>query len=244
MGDAHKGRGRGILGPMRIIAIGQQAEGVVAIGQEATGLFALGQFATGVIAIGQVARGVVAIGQLSLGIFTVGQLGLGLSFCAAMIGAGGRALGIVLPLVPVPPRKKKLPPVGSLASVRSSGAGWTRATFSRGTGTQILATIDGETLPLRVGADLFLAAYYFATKGSSEPLFVRVSSEGGALRLLEIKRAEEDASGKPWFGVRSVVQLVLLAVAAGVYWHFVVLDLGDFVIRLAQDAAVNGVTFF
>jgi hypothetical protein len=228
---------------MRIIAIGQHAEGVIAIGQEATGFFALGQFATGVIAIGQVARGVVAIGQVSLGIFTIGQLGLGLSFCAAMLGAGGRALGIVLPLVPVPPRKKKLPPVGSLAAARSSGAGWVRATFSRGSGTQILANVDGETVPLHVSADLFLAAYYFAKKGSAEPLFVRVSSEGGGLRLLELKRAEEDASGKPWFGGLSIVQLVLLAIAAGVYWQFFVVDFGDFVIRLAQDAAVNGVTF-
>ncbi|GAB4200279.1 MAG: hypothetical protein OHK0013_11170 [Sandaracinaceae bacterium] len=228
---------------MRIVAVGQHAEGVIAIGQEATGFFALGQFATGVIAIGQVARGVVAIGQLSLGIFTVGQLGLGLSFCAAMIGAGGRALGIVLPLVPVPPRKKKLPPVGPLAAVRSGGAGWVRGTLARGGGTRIVAMIEGQSVPLSVGADLFLAAYYFAKKGSTEPLFLRVSSEGGGLRLLEIKRAEEDRSKKPWLGPLSIVQLVALAIAAGVYWQFFLVDFGDFVVRLAQDAAVNGVTF-
>jgi hypothetical protein len=231
---------------MRIIAIGQRAEGVIAIGQEATGFFALGQFATGVIAIGQVARGVVAIGQLAMGIFAVGQLALGLTFCVAMLGAGGRTLGIVLPIVPVPPRRKKLPPVGPLAGVRASGAGWVRAELAKGSGAQILAKVDGETLPLTVSADLFLAAYYFAKRGggSAEPLFLRVSAEGPGLKLLQIVRAEEDKAGKPWFGAWSIVQLFLLAIAAWAYWQFFVVDLGDFVIRLAQDAAVNGVTFF
>ena len=143
---------------MRIIAIGGRAEGVIAIGQEATGFFALGQFATGVIAIGQVARGVIAIGQLAIGIFAVGQLALGLTFCLAMLGAGGRTVGIVLPIVPVPPRKKKIPPLGSLSDVGRKGSGWVRAELAKGSGTTILADIGGQRVPLEVGADLFLAA--------------------------------------------------------------------------------------
>ena len=96
---------------MRIIAVGQHAVGVIAIGQEATGFFALGQFATGVIAIGQVARGFIAIGQAAMGVFAIGQLALGLTACVAMLGAGGRTLGLVIPIVPVPPRRKKMPAV-------------------------------------------------------------------------------------------------------------------------------------
>lgn len=231
---------------MRIIAIGGRAEGVIAIGQEAVGFFALGQFATGVIAIGQVARGVIAIGQLAIGVFAVGQLALGLTFCVAMLGAGGRTLGIVLPIVPVPPRKKKIPPLGSLADVRHKGSGWVRAGLSKGSGTTLVANVDGERVPLQVGADLFLAAYYFAkgAGGSNESLFLELSSgDGGSTyRLRQIKRAVDDRSGKPWFGAWSLVQLVLLAVASWGYIQFVVVDLVDFMIRLAQDAAVNGIS--
>ncbi len=231
---------------MRIIAIGGRAEGVIAIGQEAVGFFALGQFATGVIAIGQVARGVVAIGQLAIGIFAIGQLSLGLTFCVGMLGAGGRTLGIVLPIVPVPPRRKKIPPLGSLGDVGRKGSGWVRAKLSKGSGTTIVADVDGQRIPLHVSADLFLAAYYFAknTGGSAEGLFLELSSgDGGAsYRLRQIKRAVDDASGKSWFGAWSVVQLVLLAIAAWGYIQFVVVDLIDFMVRLAQDAVVNGVT--
>jgi len=231
---------------MRIIAIGGRAEGFIAIGQEAVGFFALGQFATGVIAIGQVARGVVAIGQLAIGIFAVGQLSLGLTFCVGMLGAGGRTLGIVLPIVPVPPRKKKIPPLGSLEDVGRKGSGWVRARLSKGSGTTIVADVNGRRVPLDVGADPILAAYYFPKNagGSSESLFLDLSSgDGGATyRVRQIKRAVDDLSGKSWFGVWSIVQLVLLAVAAWGYMQFVVVDLIDFMVRLAQDAVVNGVT--
>lgn len=230
---------------MRIIAIGGRAEGVIAIGQEATGFFALGQFATGVIAIGQVARGVIAIGQLAIGIFAVGQLALGLTFCLAMLGAGGRTVGIVLPIVPVPPRKKKIPPLGSLSDVGRKGSGWVRAELAKGSGTTILADIGGQRVPLEVGADLFLAAYYFAKRegGSAEPLFLELASSGGeTYRLRQIKRAVDDRSGKPWFGAWSVAQLVLLAIAAWGYLQFVVVDLIDFMVRLTQDAVVNGIS--
>jgi hypothetical protein len=205
---------------MRILAVGQHAEGVIAIGQEATGFFALGQFATGVIAIGQVARGFIAVGQLALGVFAVGQLALGLTFCLAMLGAGGRAKGIVLPIVPVPPRRKKMPKLGSIAEARQNGSGWVRATLKKGAGTEILVSAGGESTPLTVSPDLFLAAYSFAKSG--QELFVELTSgDRRSVRLRAMANATEDRSGVKWFSGWSIVQLVLLAVAA---WGYMQLD--------------------
>lgn len=226
---------------MRFFAVGQHAEGFIAIGQEATGVFALGQFATGFIAVGQVARGVIAIGQLSMGIFAVGQLALGLTFCVAMLGAGGRTLGIVLPIVPVPPRKKKLPELRGLAHVRDHGSGWMRGKLKR-SGTQFTATLaDGESVPVSVTTDLFLAAYGVAKNGTD--LFLELTTgDRRSYRLRAMKNASDDTSGKPWITGLSFVQLGLLAVAAWGYWQFVIVDLIDFVQRLTQDFFLNGVT--
>ncbi|MES2639967.1 MAG: hypothetical protein V4850_10810 [Myxococcota bacterium] len=85
---------------MRWISVGEEANGVIAIGQFATGVIAFGQVATGVIAVGQVARGFVAIGQVAIGVFAVGMGSVGLVYSVGMLGAGGRGLGIILPLVP------------------------------------------------------------------------------------------------------------------------------------------------
>lgn len=229
---------------MRIIAVGQHAEGVIAIGQEATGILAIGQFATGFVAIGQVARGVFALGQLALGVFAVGQLGLGLTFCLAMVGAGGRAKGIVLPLVPVPPRRKKMPPLADLAAVRSAGSGWVRARLERGGGTTIVAVSGNEKVPLVVTPELFLAAYAKARTGTDE-LFLELSSgDRRTYRLRTMRNATEDRSGASWLGPLSFVQLGLLCVAAWGYMQFFVVDFMDFVVRMGQDAALNGVSFF
>src|SRR5687767_6557913 len=85
---------------MEFISVGQHAVGFIAIGQEARGFFALGQVATGVIAIGQLARGVLTLGQLGFGFIGWGQVGFGILHAVGMVGAGGRGLGLVVPLVP------------------------------------------------------------------------------------------------------------------------------------------------
>lgn len=227
---------------MRILAVGQHAVGVIAIGQEATGFFAIGQFATGVIAIGQVARGFIAIGQLALGFFALGQLALGLSFCVAMLGAGGRSLGGVIPLVPVPPRRKAVPKLSTPAETRS-GRAWWRGTLTNRPGTVKFALkTGGQTVPVAVRADLFFAALHFARNPSIE-LFAEVERRGEGYRLVTLQRAAEDASGKPWFGALSVVQLVLLVVGAAVFVNFCVLDLGDALVAMIRDARINGITF-
>lgn len=226
---------------MRIIAVGQHAEGVIAIGQEATGFFALGQFATGIIAIGQVARGFIAIGQAAMGVFAIGQLALGLTACVAMLGAGGRTLGIVVPIVPVPPRRKKMPALQSLDHARNKGSGWVRGKLSNGTGTQILAHVEGQSFPVTVSTDLFLAAYGAAKQGKE--LFLELSTgDKKSFRIRTMKNVAEDGSGKPWISGWSFLQLVLLLVAAWGYWRFFVVEFVDFLVRLAQDVAVNGIS--
>ena len=226
---------------MQFLSIGGRAEGVIAIGQEAVGIFALGQFATGVIAIGQVARGVVAIGQVSLGFVAIGQLALGLSFGAAMLGAGGRALGIVLPLVPVPRRKKKLPPITSLSEIRLRGEGSVIGTLKRGAGSQISLEADGERIPLVVHSDLFLAAYHYAKTRSQSALVVRLKREGQALALMQMDEAPAPVVGLS--ALVSAAQLALLLIAAGVFMQFCGVDLANFLIRSMNDIRANGVSF-
>jgi len=228
---------------MQFLSIGERAEGVIAIGQEAVGIFALGQFATGVIAIGQVARGVVAIGQVSLGFIAIGQLALGMSFGAAMLGAGGRALGFVLPLVPVPRRKKLLPTITSLSEIRLRGEGYVTGTLKRGAGSQISLEADGERVPLIVDTDLFLAAYHYAKTRSQTSLVVHLMllREGKGLALLHMDEAPAPVVGRSTMVV--ALQLVLLLIAAGVFMQFCGVDLANFLIRSVNDIRVNGMTF-
>lgn len=74
---------------MKLLDVGQEAEGFIAIGQLATGVIAIGQAATGVIAIGQLARGVIVVGQLALGIVAFGQLVGSVTFGGGMLGLAG-----------------------------------------------------------------------------------------------------------------------------------------------------------
>jgi hypothetical protein len=74
---------------MKLIDVGQEAEGFIAIGQFATGVIAFGQVATGVIAVGQLARGVIVIGQLALGVAAFGQLTCAFTYGGGMLGVAG-----------------------------------------------------------------------------------------------------------------------------------------------------------
>ena len=226
---------------MQFLSIGGRAEGVIAIGQEAVGIFALGQFATGVIAIGQVARGVIAVGQVALGFVAIGQLALGLNFGAAMLGAGGRALGIVLPLVPVPGRKKRMPELASLSEVRLRGGGSLIGTLTRTGGSQMALETGGERIPLVVNSDLWLAAYHFAKTRSTTPLLVRLKREGEQFVLVHMDEAPSAVIGLS--AVRIAIQLVLLLIAAGVFMQFCGVDLASFLIRSMNDIRANGMTF-
>ncbi len=225
---------------MRFFAVGERAEGVIAIGGEAVGIVAIGQFATGFLAIGQLARGVIAIGQLAVGVFAIGQLALGLTFCVAMLGAGGRALGIVLPIVPVPPRRKKIPQLHDLAHARTQGSAWLRGKLQR-SGTSFTAVVGDQSVPVAVGSDMFLAAYGVA-KANTDLFIELTSGDRRNYKLRAMKNAADDVSNKPWISVWSFIQLALLAVAAWGYMQFVVVDLMDFVARSAQDLALYGIT--
>lgn len=229
---------------MRFIAVGNPAEGFIAVGQEAVGIVAIGQFATGVIALGQVARGLFAVGQVAVGLFTLGQLALGLHVCVAMVGAGGRGLGGVIPLVPVPPRRKKVPPIGTLNDVATNGSGWVEATLQRHGDTGIVAVVDDRQVPLRVEPELFLAAYGVA-KGVeiSGPVWLELASSdaGRTFALRSMMRVEKQRSARGWFV--PLVQLGLLLGAAAAVIHYALLDLVDACLRLARDAATNGLTF-
>ncbi len=228
--------------PMQFLSVGQRAEGVIAIGQEATGFFALGQSATGIIAIGQIARGVIAIGQGAIGIVTLAQGGLGLSWCMAMIGAGGvRPLGLVLPLVGAPRRTKQVPATKSLEAIRRDGMGWVGAMLSRVGQTQLVAEVDGERVPVKAAeAKLFLAAYG-ATRSGSAPFFLELASGEGGFRLLAMRNPPPRKTIP--LGLR-VAQFLLLIVGAWAFMEFAAMDivafLGRFLLALMRGDLTLG----
>jgi hypothetical protein len=92
-----------------------------------------------------------------------------------------------------------------------------------------------------VSTDLFLAAYGAAKQGKE--LFLELSTgDKKSFRIRTMKNVAEDGSGKPWISGWSFLQLVLLVVAAWGYWRFFVVEFVDFLVRLAQDVAVNGIS--
>lgn len=175
----------------RWIDVGQEAEGFIAIGQMATGVIAIGQMAFGVIAIGQVARGVVAIGQVSLGIFTVGMASAGVVYTVALVGAGGIAgPGLVIPLVPVLPKRPRFPSTVSAAALRAGTvlAGWLRVRLEP-VGTEDVRILHGrEELPVRFARRLWDTARSRASSSRNRALAF-VERQGDELicsRLMDI----------------------------------------------------------
>jgi len=110
--------------------------GIIAVGQIAYGVFALGQMATGVVAVGQVARGVIAVGQGAVGFVAIGQGAIGILYGGAMLGVVGRGFGGVLEVLPKVRvqrfERPKLPPLSSLAELRSADRGWVLARIEDG----------------------------------------------------------------------------------------------------------------
>lgn len=225
---------------IEIISVGQRAEGIIAIGQEATGFIAIGQIATGVFALGQMARGVFAVGQVAIGIFAVGMLSLGLSGSVGMIGAGARGLGGILPIVPGPHRKPKLPNPGNAQAIREGREiGWLPVRIAGGAPN---VAIQHETGPIdasvAAGCNEAVAT---AAAASNVPVYALFGpGPGGRPELRRLMRMFD-----PWatFGgtrwVISAAQLVALAIACAVYCEVVVVPLGDFLL-VALRSIVTG----
>lgn len=221
---------------MRIFDVGQHAEGFIAIGQEATGVFALGQVATGVIAIGQLARGVVAIGQLSFGLVSVGMLSFGLIH-ATGLGAGGRAgPGLVIPLVPAPPKRAQLPETTSLEAIRASGApGWIDVVIAVGKSGLAELVYRSAQLPAQLVASLQQGARNHAKVSNGHALaYVVPAAEG-----LRVTRLVANPNTRAWSPILAAIQIVLLGVLAGAYWELVLVSLGDFLLAMLRDFAAG-----
>ncbi len=218
---------------IEFLSVGQRAEGIIAIGQEATGVIAIGQVATGFFALGQMARGVIAVGQLAVGLVAVGMLAVGPIFAVAMIGAGGRGIGGVLPLVPLPARRAKLPGLGAFASIAAGReTGWLPVTLElRGSSVAIRhaqGPIDASIAPAIEGG---------ARAAASSGLTLLALFGPGARKpeLRRLMRMEDETvvrGGMRW--ALGAAQLVGLAIACGIVWYVAFVDLGDFLVGAAR----------
>jgi hypothetical protein len=219
---------------MQFFSVGQQAEGFIAIGQEATGVIAIGQIATGVIAIGQLARGVFAIGMLSTGLVSVGMLSLGVVYCVAMLGAGGRGVGMLLiPLCP------KLPPQGNPPELArreelelGRASGWIAALVQRSTtGFGLMAA--GQPLRVKLGGNMISAASQ-AFVGAQEVLAYVVPTGQGA-EVTRLMKMPKPSWRSPQFLVLAGAQLAGLAIASVVYFWFGFAPVVDAVLAIVKD---------
>lgn len=218
---------------MQFFSIGQQAEGFIAIGQEATGVIAIGQMATGVVAIGQLARGVFTVGMLSVGVVSVGMLSLGLVHCVSMIGAGGRGVGGVLPLVPKLPVVGQLPEVGRREEIESGRtSGWLAVDVQRAPNG--LALIEGGTpLRVRLGPSMLSAASQVLARG--ERALAYVTPTGLGVEVTRMMRIPTASWRNPQFIGQSLLQLGGLAIASAAYFWFGLTPVVDGILALAKE---------
>lgn len=218
---------------MQFFSVGQQAEGFIAIGQEATGVIAIGQMATGVIAIGQLARGVVAVGMLSVGLFSVGMLSLGVVRCVAMIGAGGRGVGGVLPLCPKLPVSGALPEQSPREDLElGRRAGWIAAAVEGGPQGMSLV-VGGQPLRAKLGANMLQAASQ--AMRASVGVLAYVAPSGQGVEVTRLMRNPGASWRNPSFLGMSALQLGGLAIASAVYFWFGLAPVVDAVIAIAKD---------
>ncbi len=225
---------------IEFISVGQRAEGIIAIGQEATGFIAIGQVATGVFALGQMARGVFVVGQLAIGFFAVGMLSVGLAGSIGMIGAGARGLGGILPIVPGPHRKPKLPGAGSPQAIREGReVGWLPVRI-RGAAQSL--TIEHETgvIPATFSAASKEGASTAAATPDVPVYALFGPGPGGKPELRRLMRMFDTFAT---FGTTrwlvGAAQIVALIVACVVYCEAVVVPLGDFLL-VAVRSIVTG----
>lgn len=214
---------------IEFFSVGQRAEGFIAIGQEATGVIAIGQFATGVFALGQVARGGIAIGQAAFGVVSVGMLSVGLVYSVGMVGAGGRGLGFILPLVPGPLRRGKLPGLAHPDAIRAGReTGWLPV--------RLLPSASGPTIqhatgPIAASIAANLQAGVQTAMKSGVELLGLFGAGAGRPELRRLQRITDAPLFEgPIRWVASAAQVVLLGVACALYWQLVLVDVGDFLL--------------
>lgn len=204
----------------RIVDVGSEATGFIAIGQFATGFIAVGQVATGFIAIGQLARGFFVIGQAAFGIVSLGMLSGGLVGTIGMLGAGGRGIGGILPLVPRLREPRELPPTQSFDEIARGGAaeGWVAASVQLSQDGSARFYTGNVPLPVRVDARLRRAL----SSHAGQTLLVSVRRVGHgfvAERLMQIPK--ERIKEPRWWAIWAV-QLGLLFAASIAFWLLVV----------------------
>jgi hypothetical protein len=196
--------------------VGQHAVGFIAIGQEARGFFALGQVATGVIAVGQLARGVFTIGQLAFGFIGWGQVGFGILHAVGMMGAGGRGIGIVLPLVPSVGKKRVPPETIPVDRALAGAAGWVEADLFYDEHGLGLAS-QGRRLPVKFDRRLQGGANGLTVHGPRS-VWAFLRPFGSLVVCERISHAPPRPYEKPGFYVLGAVQFVGLVILATVWW--------------------------
>lgn len=209
----------------KIFDAGQEATGFIAVGQFATGFIAIGQVATGVIAIGQAARGIIVVGQLAVGFVSLGMLSCGLMGAVGMIGAGGRGLGLIVPLVPRLRDARELPSVSGFDELtRSNGdQGWVEARIEIAPDQSVRFYEGVAPLPVRVDARL----RRLLAKHAGRTLLVSLSRRGADWvgdGLMEVP--ESRLKNPRWWAIWAA-QLALLFVACVAFWLAVVHPLAD-----------------
>jgi hypothetical protein len=214
---------------IEFFSVGQRAEGIIAIGQEATGIIAIGQFATGVFALGQVARGGIAIGQVAIGVVAVGMLSLGLVYSVGMIGAGARGLGGILPLVPTPPRRAKLPGLANPDAIRGGReTGWLPVRVGSSSHGPVLSHASGPIHASHLSVGAARACKTAAKTANTEFLGLFGPGHGGPELRRLMRITDPTMLVGPARIAAGVGQLVLLAVACGMFFQFVAVPIGDF----------------
>jgi hypothetical protein len=210
---------------MEFISVGQTAEGFIAIGQHARGVFALGQDAVGVVAVGQVARGVFTLGQAAFGFIGWGQVGFGMLHAVGMLGAGGRGLGLVVPLTPGVGRARVPPETVDVHGALRGASGWIEADLffdSHGLG---LAD-DGHRLPVKFDRRLQAAAQGLTTHGPKR-VWAFLRTVRGVVVCERIQHAPQRPFERPGFYGLAAVQFVGLVIMAVVWWKLVGVELAE-----------------
>jgi len=215
----------------RFIDVGQEATGFIAIGQFATGFFAIGQVATGVIAIGQLARGFFVVGQAAFGVLSVGMLSGGLVGAVGMIGAGGRGVGFVLPLVPRFTAPITLPETTTFLELSQSGSpeGWVSGSVEVMPDGRARVYAGDAPLPVRIDARLRRA---LPAESGRKVLICLRRQLGGAYVADGIMNIPAPRITNWRWWVIWAVQLSLLSLAALALWLFALRPVLDALERL------------
>lgn len=201
-----------------LIDVGQEAKGVIAFGQIATGVIAVGQMATGVIAIGQVARGFIAIGQGSVGLVAVGMGAVGVFHGTAMMGVGGRGLGLVLPLSPYWPKKYERPTTVSFRELESGDRdeGWVSIHLTSDEEGPVLMR-NGRVLSARFNRQAHYAASHYSPDNPDQ-LYARIERHAEGLICTKLLVVPKRSHRRKRYWMASLTQLGGLIGMCAAFW--------------------------